>query len=104
MIKTLTARGNGWHLNIHKNIIKLLGVNPQIAQMQFKIKNKVLYIQEILPENPDFEKYLVRPFSKKNTGWGFYMPNSILELLDIDPETDSVELEIEDTILIVKKA
>lgn len=31
------------------------------------------------------------------------MPNSILELLDINPETDQVELEIEDTTLIIKK-
>lgn len=103
MIKNLTARGNGWHLGIHKNIIKLLGVNPETASMQFKIKNKILYVQEILPDNPDYEKYLIRPFSKKNTGWGFYMPNSILELLDINPETDQVELEIEDTTLIIKK-
>lgn len=103
MIKNLTARGNGWLLSIPKTIIKLLGVDPEESKVQFKIKNKVLYVQEIFSENPDYEKYLVRSFSKHNSGWGFYMPNSILELLDVNPETDQVELEIEETTLIIKK-
>lgn len=103
MIKRLTIRGNGWLLSIPKTIIKLLGVNPESSKVQFKIKNKILYVQEISSSNPDYEKYLVRSFSKQNTGWGFYMPNSILELLDINPEVDQVELEVEDTTLIIKK-
>ena len=103
MAKRLTIRGNGWLLSIPKTIIKLLGVDPETSKVQFKIKNKILYVQEIFPDNPDYEKFLVRSFSKHNSGWGFYMPNSILELLDINPETDQVELEIEDTTLIIKK-
>ncbi len=105
MIKKLTVRGNGWLLSIPKTIIKLLGIaNPETDKVQFKIKNKVLYVQEIQPDSPNIEKYLVRGFSKQNSGFGFYMPNSILELLEINPETDSVSLEIEDTVLIIKKA
>ena len=103
MIKKLTARGNGWFLNIPKTIIKLLGLNPETSNVQFKISNKILYVQEILPDNPDFEKYLVRKLSKKNSSWGLYMPNSILELLEINPEVDSIKVVIENNVLIIKK-
>lgn len=104
MIKTLTERGNGWLLIIPKTIIKLLGLNPEKSKVQFRIKNKVLYIQEIFPENPDYEKFLVRSLSKKNSSYGLYMPNSILELLEISPDTDKLNLTIEDNLLIIKKA
>ncbi len=104
MIKKLTERGNGWLLIIPKTIIKLLGLTPETSKVQFKIKNKILYIQEIFPENPDFEKYLVRSLSKKNSSYGLYMPNSILELLEINPESDKLNLAIEENILIVKKS
>lgn len=104
MIKTLTERGNGWLLIIPKAIIKLLGLNPEKSKVQFRIKNKVLYIQEIFSENPDYEKFLVRSLSKKNSSYGLYMPNSILELLEISPDTDKLNLTIEDNLLIIKKA
>ena len=103
MIKKLTARGNGWFLNIPKPIIKLLGLTPETLNVQFKIINKVLYVQEIFPDNPDFEKYLVRKLSKKNNSWGLYMPNSILELLEIKPDTDSASVSIDNNVLTVKK-
>jgi len=103
MIKKLTARGNGWFLNIPKPIIKLLGLNPETSSVQFKIINKILYVKEIFPDNPDFDKYLVRKLSKKNSSRGLYMPNSILELLEINPESDLINIDVEDNVLIVKK-
>ena len=103
MIKKLTTRGNGWFLNIPKPIIKQMGLNPEISNVQFKIISKILYVKEIFSDNPDFEKYLVRKLSKKNNSWGLYMPNSILELLEITPEIDLVDISVEDNILVVKK-
>ena len=67
MIRVLTSQGNGWIVIIPKALIKLLGLNPETSKVQLKIIDKVLYIQEISPDNPDFEKYLVRPLSRKNT-------------------------------------
>lgn len=104
MIKTLTARGNGWLLIIPKTMIKLLGLSPETSKVQFKIKDKILYIQEIFPDNPDYDKYLIRQLSKKNTSYGFYMPDSILELIKVTPETDKLDLQIDDNVLIVRKA
>lgn len=104
MIKTLTERGNGWLLNIPKTMLKLMDLKPETSKVQLKIVNKILYVQEIFPDNPDYDKYLVKPLSKKNTSYGIYMSNLILDLIDVNPETDKLNLQIEDTILIVKKA
>ncbi len=103
MIKTLTARGNGWLLILPKTMIKLLGLSPETSKVQFKIKDKILYIQEIFPDNPDYDKYLIRQLSKKNTSYGFYMPDSILKLIEVTPETDKLDLQIDDNVLIVRK-
>ena len=51
-----------------------------------------------------YKKYLVKKLSKKNSSWGLYMPNSILELLEIQPDVDSVSIEVEENMLIVKKS
>ena len=104
MIKNLTVRGNGWFLNLPKPIIKLMGLTPEISNVQLKINNKILYVKEIFPENPDFEKYLVKKLSRKNSSWGLYMPNSVLELLEINPDTDALDINIQDDVLIIKKA
>ena len=81
-----------------------MGLQPDSSKVQLKIKNKILYVKEIFPDNPDFDKFLVRSLSKKNSSYGLYMPNSILELLEINPETDQLNVEVEDTVLIIKKA
>lgn len=37
-------------------------------------------------------------------GWALFLPKPVLELLDIDPENNQVEIEINNKILTVKKA
>ena len=104
MKKFLTARGNGWALIVPKDVIKLLGINPESAKLKFEMKGKTLFVQEVLENDIDMQKYLIRKFARKNTSWTLYMPNSILELLKIKPEEDMVELEVDGQILIIKKA
>lgn len=104
MRKFLSARGNGWALIVPKDVIKLLGMVPETAKLKFEFKNKTLYIQEVLEDSLDVNKYLIRKFSRKNTSWTLYMPNSIIELLEINPETDKVDIDINGQILIIKKA
>ena len=38
MKKFLTARGNGWALIVPKDVIKLLGINPESAKLKFEMK------------------------------------------------------------------
>ena len=41
---------------------------------------------------------------KSGNAWALLIQKAILELLDIDPENDEVELEVENKVLKVKKA
>ena len=41
---------------------------------------------------------------KSGNAWVLLLQKAILELLDIDPETDEVELEVENKILRIKKS
>ncbi len=104
MKKFLISRGNGWAISTPKNIIKLLCINPENTQVLFKIKEKVLYISKITPNDAEYKDGLIRKFSKMNSSWCLYLPNSIIELLEINPEKDEIDIEVNDNILIVKKA
>ena len=41
---------------------------------------------------------------KSGNAWALLIQKAILELLDIDPENDEVELEVENKILKIKRA
>ncbi len=45
-----------------------------------------------------------RKLSRSGNGWSIFLPKVIIELLDINPETDQIEMEVENKILKVKKA
>ena len=49
-------------------------------------------------------KLVKRNLSKSGNGWALFMPKTIIELLDINPEEDQVEIEVENKVLKVKKA
>ncbi len=44
-----------------------------------------------------------RKLSKSGNGWSIFLPKVIIELLDINPETDFIEMEVENKILKIKK-
>ena len=41
---------------------------------------------------------------RSGNAWALLIQKAILQLLDIDPETDEIELEVENKVLKVKKA
>ena len=45
-----------------------------------------------------------RKLSRSGNGWSVFLPKVIIELLDIDPEKDEIELENENKTLLIKKA
>lgn len=44
-----------------------------------------------------------RKFFRTGNGWSLFIPKVIFELLKINPETDSIEMQIENEILKIKK-
>ena len=44
-----------------------------------------------------------RKLFRAGNGWSLFLPKVIIELLKIDPEKDTVEMQIENDVLKVKK-
>lgn len=44
-----------------------------------------------------------RKLFRAGNGWSLFLPKVIIELLKIDPENDTIEMQIENDILKVKK-
>src|SRR5574344_807156 len=105
MKKKLTTSGNGWILYFSKPLLKLLGYNPKETKVLITVKIKTLYIEEVKPEN--LEKYsnkMIRRFQKSGSSYGLYFPNPIMDILEINPETDFLDIEIDENKLSVTKA
>ena len=102
MQRQLISSGNGWALYMPKDVLKLLGYNPQNTYVLMTIEKNVLKITKIEPDdiNPDF---LIKKFNKNGNGYGLYITNSIIEFLEINPETDKVKYEIEGGELFISK-
>ncbi len=105
MKKSLTSNGNGWELHIPKPILKLLNINPVNTKVLFEIKSKVLYITKIDSDLDDikYKDALIKKFTKRGGGYSLFMSLTILNLLDVEPEKDMVEIEVDDKILKIKK-
>ncbi|MFI3300170.1 MAG: hypothetical protein R3Y28_01995 [Candidatus Gastranaerophilales bacterium] len=105
MKKQLKSSGNGWVLAFSKSLLKILGYNPNDIRVLMTVKNGILYIQPIKDE--DLEKYtnnMVRKFQKNGGGYGLYFPTTMLEILNVNPEQDFLDIEIDEDKLIIKKA
>lgn len=46
---------------------------------------------------------MIRKFFRTGNGYSLFIPKVIIELLKIDPEEDSIEMEIENDVLKIKK-
>ncbi len=44
-----------------------------------------------------------RKFFKSGNGWALFVSKTILELLKVNPETDFIEMQIENDVLKIKK-
>lgn len=105
MKKTLSTNGNTWQLYISKPIAKLMGITPQNKTVLLTIENKTLTVEVIKNEELDKVKdFLIKKLIKRSAGFGLNLPLPILELLDINPELDLLEIDIKGKFLIIKKS
>ena len=105
MKKYLSAYGNTWQLYISKPIAQIMGITQDEYTVNLTIENKVLHVKKI--PNNELEKYknlLCKKLVKRNSSFGLTIPMSILEVLDINPEKDMINFEINGLILSINKA
>jgi antitoxin component of MazEF toxin-antitoxin module len=45
-----------------------------------------------------------KKLSRSGSGWALFMPKTLLELLDVDPEKDMVKIEVENNVIKITKS
>ncbi len=45
-----------------------------------------------------------KKLSRSGSGWALFMPKTLLELIDVDPEKDYLEVKVENDIVKITKA
>ena len=101
MQKKLVPSGTGWELYMPKDVLKLLGFDPKSSQVIFKMDGNILKISKATQEEITSENRLVKKFNKSGNGYGLYISNSIIQFLEINPETDSVKYVIRNDVLYI---
>lgn len=82
-----------------------MGVTPQEYTVNLEVIDKVLYVKKVVPTEADLYKDLLcKKLIKRSSGYGLNMTISILEMLGINPETDSLDVDINGRVLMIKKA
>ena len=104
MNKKLVPIGNGWSVYMPVHIIKLMGVNPKESKVLFEVDGNILRVNKIDSDDESQNTMLVRKFIRIGHGYALYIPNTILELLEVTPEKDSVSIKMSKQTLIITKA
>ena len=45
-----------------------------------------------------------KKLSRSGSGWALFMPKTLLELIEVDPETDLLEIKVENNVIKLTKA
>ncbi len=105
MKKSLLSNDSSWYIYLSKPVLQLLNIDPLNSYILFKIKNKSIYIEEASKEVlAGLKNPLIKKLIKKGNSFSLYIPSPLLELTDIDPEKDMVDITLQEETLIIKKA
>ncbi len=103
MQRKLVSSGTGWKLYMPKDVLKLLGFNPHETSVLLRMDKNVLKISKIDPDEIN-QDLLIKKFNKSGNGYGLYISNSIIQFLELNPETDEVKYTIENDVLNITRA
>ena len=99
MKKALTTNGNSWYLYINKPIANMLGLNQEEYSVDLKIEKQILYVSK----STEKSTFLTKKLIKRSSGFGLNFPLVILELLEINPEKDMLDIDLVGNKLKIKK-
>lgn len=105
MQKKLKTSGNGWEFYFTKPILKLLGYDPTEVKLLITTRKSCLYVKPIQEEDlPKYKNYMIRGLQKSGGSYALYLPAPLIEVLNINPEQDFIDVEITENEFIIKKS
>lgn len=102
MKKALQANGNSWQLYINKPLADIIGITKTNYMVTLVVQNKTICIQ--LYDNAiKATGLLVKKLIKRGSGYGLNISKPLLEILEINPEADILNIDVSNNKLIIKK-
>ena len=102
MQKKLKTCATGWELYFSKQMLQLLGYNPAEVTLLITANGKKIYIEPI--DNVEkYKNHMLKPLQKSGYSYGLYFSKTLIEVLELNPETDFLDIDISGNKLTIKK-
>ncbi|DAA85468.1 TPA: hypothetical protein CPT87_11270 [Candidatus Gastranaerophilales bacterium HUM_5] len=104
MRKKLKTNGNSWSMYIHKEFSEILGISETNRHVVLVLKKQTLYLQSLAENYKNSQvNFLTKKLIKRGSGYGLIFTLPILELLQINPEIDWIDIEVNKKTIKIKK-
>lgn len=103
MKKALQANGNSWQLYINKPLADILGITSDNYVISLVVREKVIHIQLHNDAEEVSSGMLTKKLIRRGSGYGLNISKPLLEVLEIDPENDVINIDIYENKLVIKK-
>lgn len=103
MKKALQANGNSWQLYINKPLADILGITRENYVVSLVVREKVIHIQLHNNTEEISSGMLTKKLIRRGSGYGLNISKPLLEVLEIDPENDVINIDIYENKLVIKK-
>lgn len=102
MQKKLKTCATGWELYFSKQMLQLLGYNPSEVTLLITTNNRNIYIEPV-DDKDAYANHMLKPLQKSGYSYGLYFSKTLLDVLELNPEKDLLDIEIAGNKLIIKK-
>lgn len=82
----------------------MIGITDKNYVVSIVVIDKVARIQLHKPEDEIIPGMLTKKLIRRSSGFGLNISKPLLEILDIDPESDMLDIDISNNTLIIKNS
>lgn len=100
----LISQGNSWGFYINKTWSQLMGITPDNYTVVLYIEKQTLFVAHCSNEKFSKHNIITKKLIKRGAGYTITLTLPILQLLDLNPTKDYIEINLENNILSIEKA
>lgn len=100
----LISQGNSWGFYLNKTWAQLMGITPDNYTVVLYIEKQTLFVAHCSNEKFSNHNIITKKLIKRGSGYTITLTLPILQLLELNPADESVEINLENNILTIEKA